>query len=123
MNEPQSPSSSVAALCEALDEQPEGTSRFRILTELLVMEGHDRHEDIVFELGLLGNPAAVPAIAKAVTTEFSNLIKWGNLHEFQRKCSYALARIGTHESRLVLEQLSRHADPHLREYGEEDLSK
>ena len=95
----------------------------RLLTELLVKEGHDRHEDIVFELGLLGDPTAVPAIAEAVTVPFSSLVQWGNLHEFQRKCAYALARIGTPESRSVLEQLAKHTDLHLREVGEEGLSK
>lgn len=124
MNEPPVPSKSdVASLCEELDRQPEGESRLRLLTELLVKEGHDRHEDIVFELGLLGDPTAVPAIAEAVTIPFSSLVKWGNLHEFQRKCAYALARIRTRESRSVLEWLARQSDPHLREYGEEGLSK
>lgn len=114
---------SIDALCKALDTMPEGESRLSLLTELLVEEGHDRHEDIVFELGLLGNPAAVPAITKAVTIPFSELVKWGNLQEFQRKCAYALARIGTPEARSVLEQLAQNADPHLREYGEEGLGK
>lgn len=112
----------IAALLAELDSTPMGEPRVRLLTELLVEEGHDRHEDIVFELGLLGNPVAIPAIAKAVTIPFSSLVRWGNLHEFQRKCAYALARIGTPESRIVLEQLARHADPHLRQYGEEGLS-
>ncbi len=113
----------IGALCKALDTMPEGEARLRLLTELLVEEGHDRHEDIVFELGLLGNSAAVPAIAEAVTVPFSELVKWGNFREFQRKCAYALARIGTSESRSVLEQLAQNADTHLRECGEEGLRK
>ena len=123
MNEPQVPPRRIAALCEALDNTPEGETRLYLLTELLVEEGHDRHEDIVFELGLIGKPTAVSAIAKAVYVPFSNLVQWGNLHEFQRKCAYALARIGTLESRLVLEQLAKDTDPHLQEYGQEGLSK
>jgi len=102
---------------------PKGESRLRLLIELLLEDGHDRHEDIVLELGLLKNPTAVPAIAKAVAVPFSNLVQWENIHEFQRKCVYALARIGTPESRSALEQLTRHADPHLREYGKEGLGK
>jgi hypothetical protein len=113
----------IAALCKVLDTLPEGESRLRLLIELLLEEGHDRREDIVFELGYLGGPAAVPAIAKAVTIPFSELVRWGNLHEFQRKCAYALARIGTPDSRSVLEQLAQNADPHLCVYGEEGLRK
>lgn len=108
--------------CAALDALPEGEARLPLLIGLLGQGGHQRHEDIVFELGLLGNPAAVPAIAKAVADPFPYMDEWGNLHEFQRKCAYALARIGTLESRTLLETLARHSDPHLREYGEEGLS-
>jgi hypothetical protein len=112
----------VAELCAALDVLPADETRLPLLIELLSLDGHDRHEDIVFDLGLLGNPAAIPAIAKAVTTHFPYMDRWGNLHEFQRKCAYALARIGMPESREVLEHLACHADIHLRKYGEEGLS-
>ena len=117
MNEP----SGANALCAALDALGEGGARVPLLVSLLGQGGHERHEDIVFELGLLGDPAAVPAIARAIVNPFPYLDEWGNLHEFQRKCAYALARIGTPESRAALETLARHADPHLRAYGEEGL--
>jgi hypothetical protein len=109
------------ALCAALDTLPEGEGRVPLLIRLLGQGGHERHEDIVFELGLVGDPAAVPVIAWAVVNPFSYLDEWGNLHEFQRKCAYALARIGTPDSRAALETLARHTDLHLREYGEEGL--
>ncbi|MGU8079064.1 hypothetical protein [Burkholderia pyrrocinia] len=112
----------VADLCAALDVSPTDETRLPLLIELLNLDGHERHEDIVFDLGLLGNPAAIPAIAKAVTARFPYLERWGNLHEFQRKCAYALARIGTRESREVLEHLARHEDIYLRKCGEEGLS-
>lgn len=91
------------------------------MIQLLTRDGHERDEDIVFELGLIEDPAAIPAIAKAAETTFQYMARWQNLHEFQRKCAYALARIGTPESRDVLEHLSQNSDPHLREYGQEGL--
>jgi hypothetical protein len=91
------------------------------LSRLLLDDSHESHEDIVFELGLIGDPCAVSAIAKAVHISFAHLVKWNNLHEFQRKCAYALARIGTSESRAVLESLAAESDPFLKEYGEEGL--
>lgn len=113
----------IASLIETLDTIPEeSASRVPVLLELLVEEGHDRYEDIVFELGLIGDPRAVPAIAKVVNIPFAELVRWDNLHEFQRKCAYALARIATNESKAVLEDLTRNSDAHIREYGEEGLS-
>lgn len=91
------------------------------LSRLLLDDSHELHEDIVFELGLIGDPCAVDAIAKAVRIPFGYLVNWDNLHEFQRKCAYALARIGTPEARVALESLAAHADPFLKKYGEEGL--
>lgn len=111
----------VEALCSELDAMPEDDARAPILIELLRRSGHERHEDIVFELGLIGDPGAVDAILKVAKEPFTYLEEWGNLHEFQRKCAYALARIATAESRAALEQLASASDPYLREYGEEGL--
>jgi HEAT repeat protein len=112
----------IAALCSELDARTEGNARTPLLIELLGLSGHERHEDIVFELGLIGDPAAVTAVEKAAGDPFPYLEEWGNLHEFQRKCAYALARIGTAESRAALERLAKHSDPCLREYGQEGLA-
>lgn len=115
--------SEIKELLEGLDRLPEGADRLSLLNSLLLDHRHDRHEDIVFELGLLGNPSAVPAIAKAVTISFPSLVQWGNLKEFRRKCAFALARIGTTESRSVLEQMSRSLEQDIREFGKEGMSK
>lgn len=92
-----------------------------MLSELLLADWHQAHEDIAFELGLTGDPRTIEALSMAARMQFAYLIEWGNLQAFQRKCAYALARIGTLESRQVLEGLAREEDPHLREYGEEGL--
>src|SRR6185312_978824 len=78
-----------------------------VLMRLLLDDWHDLHEDIVLDLGLLGEPSAVEAIQKAINIPFGHLVEWGNLHAFQRKCASALARIGTEESRVALETLAR----------------
>ena len=91
------------------------------LAQLLLDDSHEQHEDIVCELGLIGDPGSVDAIARAVLIPFEHLVRWNNLHEFQRKCAYALARIGTEESRAVLQRLAAQSDPYLKEYGEEGL--
>ena len=93
-----------------------------LLTQLLLEDWHEAHEDTAFELGLIGDPRAIHSLSKAVRIPYAHLVRWGNLNEFQRKCAYALARIGTDESRVALEELAREADSSLREYGEEGLA-
>lgn len=92
-----------------------------LLAHALLEDWHDSHEDIVLELGLIANPHVTESIAQAATMRFESLVQWGNLHEFQRKCAYALAKIGTEESRLALEKLCRVSDPELAKFGQEGL--
>ena len=56
-----------------------------LLAQILLEDWHDSHEDIVLELGLIGNPTVVDAIASAAKTKFLALVEWGNLHEFQTR--------------------------------------
>ncbi|WCD77873.1 hypothetical protein [Pseudomonas sp. TUM22785] len=92
-----------------------------LLAKLLLEHWHEAHEDIVFELGLIGEPGTTAAIARAAEMRFEYLIDWDSLHVFQRKCAYALARIGTTESKVALELVAKHSDPMLREYGQKGL--
>ena len=92
-----------------------------VLTGLLLEHWHDMHEDIVFELGLIGDSAAVDTIRSAASIPFESLVRWGNLPAFQRKCAYALARIASEESRRALELLAESDDSQLREYALEGL--
>ena len=108
---------------EALDCLKGSKNAALLLSSVLPEDWHESHEDIVFDLGLAGNPDTVEAIAQAVVIPFQYLVEWGNLQEFQRKCTYALAKIGTEQSRLALVSLSENSDPHIREYAQEGLSK
>lgn len=71
-------SKDVASLEAELNSLPEyDEARVPLLLKLLVLEGHDLHEDIVFDLGLLGDPAAIPAIAKVVEEPPSYIVEAG----------------------------------------------
>jgi len=83
----------------------------QVLMPLLLEDWHDLHEDIIFDLGLISHPNAVDVILKAANIPFEHLLEGGNLHEFQRKCAYALARIATETSRAALETLALSEDP------------
>ena len=109
------------AFGQALATVTERESLVSIFNKVLLEDWHDAHEDIVFELGLIGHPSSTESIEMAATIPFQYLEEWGNLHEFQRKCAYALARIGTEESRNALKKLSESSDSYLQEYGQEGL--
>lgn len=110
------------ALRRALANIDEDVSFAPILAHLLLEGWHDAHEDIVVKLGLIGHHGAVEAISKAAMTPFARLVQRNNLHRFQRRCAYALARIGTVQARAALEDLAASGEPHLREYAQEGLA-
>lgn len=92
-----------------------------LLAKLLLEDWHEEHEDIVFELGLIGDNAATSAIAQAAQKDFEHLIRWGNLEAFQRKCAYALARIGSNDSKAALQAMTQMPNPSLSRCAEEGL--
>ena len=91
------------------------------MAKLLLEDWHEEHEDIVFELGLIGENCATYAITEAAQKNFEHLIRWGNLEEFQRKCAYALARIGSGDSKVALELMAQQFDTGVSKYAEEGL--
>jgi hypothetical protein len=93
-----------------------------ILAHLLLEDWHDAHEEIVEKLGHIGHHGAVEAIEKVASKPIPRLVQRNLLHSFQRKCAYALARIGTVESRAALEDLAASGEPHLREFAREGLA-
>lgn len=111
------------AFSEAIRNVEDEALLVPLYSKILLEDWHQMHEDIVFDLGLIGDPRCVESIFKATTIQFKYLVEWQNLHEFQRKCAYALARVATEESKEALQTLSNHADPYIREYGKEGLVK
>ncbi len=112
----------VNALRHAVAHMDEDVSFAPLLAQLLLEAWHDSHEEIVAGLGLMGHHGAVTAISRAAVTPATYLVKQNKLHGFQRKCVYALARIGTIEARAALADLATSTDPHLSEYAREGLA-
>lgn len=109
------------ALREAVSNLKREYEAAPLLAHILLADWHDSHEDIVFELGLIGHPNTTKFIAKAAAMHFAHLGQWNNVQEFQRKYAYALARIGTDESKAALRLLNLGSDPALRQFAQEGL--
>jgi len=72
------------------------------LTDLLPEDWHSLHEDIMIELESRRDPSTTAAIAAVAERTFS----WDFNFAFNRKCTWALYRIGTEEAFEVLERLA-----------------
>jgi hypothetical protein len=91
-----------------------------LLAELLLLPGHQMHEDIARALQQLRVPATVDALAKAALVKHDYLA-YDDSHAFARKCTWALADIGTPEARAKLESLARVDDTAVAAYAQKRL--
>lgn len=65
-----------------------------LLSELIVADWHLRHEDVALALEELRDPRSIDALAQAAVTSYSYL-DYDENFGLARKCTWALARIGT----------------------------
>ena len=93
-----------------------------VLCDLLGAPWHTRHEDIAHYLQELRDARSVPALALAATTRLAYLA-YDDSHALARKCSWALADIGTPEAREALDLLSRAADSEVAGYARRRLER
>ena len=91
------------------------------LCELVLEDWHQQHEDVVLVLQDLKDGRAAQPLYRAATIRFDHLARWNNLREFQRKCTWALADIGSENARAYLQELARVDDEHLAEYAQRRL--
>lgn len=91
-----------------------------ILASALVMPWHTRHEDLASALQTLKAPAAVNALYDAALSRHEYLA-YDETFGLARKCSWALADIGTPDAKKRLEQLARCPNPVVARYATKRL--
>ncbi|MFO0828315.1 MAG: SseB family protein [Phycisphaerales bacterium] len=86
------------------------------------MRWHHLHEDIVRSLQLLKHAPAVDVLAAAALTKHEYLA-YDNSYALARKCTWALADIGTDAAREKLAALSRCTDATIAGYAQKRLDR
>lgn len=87
-----------------------------VLTEAIVMDFHTRHEDIAHALQKIKHPASVDALFSAATRAHEYL-EYDELFGLARKCTWALADIGTDAARARLRELAQDPNPIIAGYA------
>ena len=91
-----------------------------ILNVVLNVSWHCRHEDVVNALQDLKDPKSIDPLFQAATTEYEYLL-FDEERSLARKCTWALADIGTPESKSKLELLSGSSNPYISKYATKRL--
>jgi hypothetical protein len=93
------------------------------LCELVLEDWHEQHEDVVLVLQELRDGRAAESLYRAASMRFDHLDRWNNLREFQRKCTWALADIGSEDARAYLRELAHVDDEELAGYAQRRLDR
>lgn len=91
-----------------------------LLAELLLLPWHYEHENIALTLQGLRVPGTADALAQAALVRHDYLDS-DDSHAFARKCTWALADIGSPEARAHLENLARADDAEIAAYAQKRL--
>jgi HEAT repeat protein len=91
------------------------------LIELLGETWHYRHEDIVSVLQGLKDSRAVDALYEEAHSEYEYL-NYDDCFGLARKCTWALADIGTPEAKAKLQQLAQENNQMVAEYAQKRLN-
>jgi hypothetical protein len=90
------------------------------LIGLLGKPWHYRHEDIVRVLQQLRDSRAVDALYEEAHSEYEYL-NYDDCYGLARKCTWALADIGTPEAKVKLQQLAQENNQLVAEYAQKRL--
>ena len=93
-----------------------------LLTDALLMPWHRRHEDLVSALQKMKVPASAEALFAAATTQHAYL-EYDDFFGLARKCTWALADIGTPLARLKLHQLATNSNQTIAAYAQKRLDR
>lgn len=95
-----------------------------LLCELLLLDFHTRHEDIIGLLQKAADARSIPAVRQAVLLkprlEYLNHDDYGS---YYKKCFWALKAIGTPEAVAVIREFAKSEVPAAREQAIYRLSK
>lgn len=108
---------SVLHLCY---DKAGGADYVGLLDLLLLADWHMSHEDVAQELQRLRSPLAIPALRTTATRKFAYL-EYNNSHALARKCTWALADIGTKEAKEKLLEIAACEDREVAGYAKKRL--
>ena len=94
----------------------------RALIELLGKPWHQRHEDVVGALQELRDPRAVNALYEEAHATYEYL-SYDEVFGLARKCTWALADIGTPEAKAKLETLAQEGNELVAGYARKRLDR
>ncbi|WP_264551054.1 DUF4291 family protein [Flavobacterium sp. N2038] len=93
-----------------------------LLCQIFESDWHKNHENMAQTFQYLSNPITAETLFKVAFSDFE-YIRWNEYFPLQRKCTWALADIGTNEAKKYLEQIAQQANETIAKYATKRLVK
>jgi hypothetical protein len=93
-----------------------------VFVEAILLPWHHSHEDLASALQITKDPAAVEALSKAAPSQHEYL-DYDQFFGLARKCTWALADIGTPEAKEKLQTLARSENVTIAGYAQKRLDR
>jgi len=93
-----------------------------VLAKLLTCDWHESHEDITLTLQQLKDPRAVETLQQVAGMKFDYL-RYNDSQALARKCTWALADIGTPEAKTALQSIAQWPDSVVAGYARKRLDR
>lgn len=103
-------------------DEPLKPSDALAMADALLGDWHELHEDLTSELQRLRDPQTADALFRAATAAYPYR-HWDDGHAVARKCTWALADIGTPETKRMLTELAKHSNEVLAGYATKRLER
>lgn len=91
-----------------------------LLCEIFESDWHEDHENMARAFQYISNPITAETLFKVAFSDFE-YIRWNEYFPLQRKCTWALADIGTNEAKKYLEQIVEQANETIADYATKRL--
>lgn len=103
-----------------INEYPRDEEILLLLCEMFESDWHTRHEDMALSFQYVKNPVTIKSLFKVAFSEFE-YCNWDDNYPLQRKCTWALADIGTSEAKEYLEQIEQNANETIAAFASKRL--
>lgn len=87
-----------------------------LLCQIFESDWHEDHENMARAFQYISNPITAETLFKVAFSDFE-YIRWNEYFPLQRKCTWALADIGTNEAKKYLEQIEQQANETIAKYA------
>jgi len=91
-----------------------------LLCDIFESDWHTRHEDMASSFQFIRNPIAAKPLFNIAFSDF-DYCRWNDNYPLQRKCTWALADIGTDEAKQYLKQIEQKSNQTIASFASERL--